>query len=997
MYKTFELLQKSLYIIVFWTAIFFILEVRQHNVSFLGIAIETVIGWVVFLSILVLFALFVSSSHRQTKSTTKEKITKNVVEDGMVFTVGGHTKIFPVLPDAFLTESEILNRYEEDNPSIESSKREFLLSTGRRIKDILEMPDTGMITISEENLFKANEGISEVSSDDDQRNNSNVTTNQSLEEIKKEANSGFQAISGEYTNDHESRRIDKGILAYKYQFNLLYSHILNYELYELQDRVSKGLDVYSKDDLNTKKRQLREKSERVQAEIEESLAKILEALPKFKYKGIVTTTPEIKTRRELNIQDYQLVIFVALFPHIDWLTLRSCAGLNSLDPDVKKNLTSIELKKLDQSELGLSLRDKRILWNARRMYDIYLNRDRDVALHGKSVFNMPVSYDDNGKMHNPLEETVALCEILRSAQTVRQVKPRKSQNTKKAPIYTENDIIRLVYTIFTEKNRFNTTSAFDRIGIIKSDLIYVDFDAFYPKFNGRFKEKYPHLANHLEYQKAFKLFFDKAKSMGLLAMRIRDESADNAVETFSHKTDGELLNVFWEFKEKNTITIENTLILHASQMFKDLLSDHQDYNANPKILGVSTTKAVPLSDHADKIRPLIEAAEREKRRVKDIMESAKTINQTPATKSHSNIVDSMNKELAAQQQVIAPTPPTPTPVAEVSVPSSPTPIEEQIEVTTTPVITKVLPSVAPDPLDGLSDIDSELLDKIVNFSMSATEQDLGLSNNALDGKTDEDAEDAFKYINREVQVVSLRLADTKQRSRNGGHRYAINEFHKHKLQLIHCSRDAINDAALNLDFTILKVLDAAKANNYKSKNISHTTASDNILINKTKIFSLFNVIEQMALYQKKGNGSFWSIRQENCKGSKSGEQFNQISVIECLTIDQSKEEAIYQTLRETMWNKEKAQALFEEIAVRLDEIDTNTKKKLQILKDPVSELYLIPKHNLGKLKRTGVNVNSFLAYCEQFKDELSPDLAPYAEKLSAINLDGKTTIKFEKV
>jgi hypothetical protein len=997
MYKTFELFKKSIYIIVFWSIIFFVLEIRQHSSGFVGIATETAFGWVVFLAIIFLFATFVASSHRQTKNETKDKITKNVVEDGMIFTVGGHIQSLPVMTEAFYVESDILNKYEEDNPNIENTKREFIQSTGQKIKDILEMPDTSTIHLSEEKLFKANEGGSEVYGDEEQRNSCNITTNQSSEDIKKEANSNFQAISGQYTDEHESRRIDKGLLAYKYQFNLVLSHILNYELFELQDKVNTGTESYSKNELLEKKLKIKQKSDLIQAEIELSLTKILETLPKFKYKGIVTTTPEIKTRRELNLQDYQLVIFTSLFPYIDWLELRSCAALNALDPEVKKNLTRAELKKLDQSELGLSLRDKRILWNARRMYDIYVNRDRDVIAHGKSVFNMPVGFDNNRVMFNPLEETVALCEVLRASQTIRQVKSKKPKHSPKAPIYTDNDIIRLVYTIFSENNRFNTTSAFDRIGIIKSEMIYVDFDAFYPKFNGRFKEKYPHLANHLEYQKAFKVFYDKAKSMGLLAMRIRDENSDNVVETFSHKTDGELLNVFWEFKDKsNTVTIPNTLIIHASQMFKDLLSNHQDYNANAKILGVSNTKAIPLSDYAEKIKPLIEAAEREKRRVKDIMDSAKTIAHAPVSKSHSSIVDGMNKALAVQQTAPETSTTLEQPLNDLQALPQ---VEEVIDLPSSQPLVAVNkePKVEVDPLDGLTDMDSELLENILSFSLSATTKDLSVSNHLLENKVDEDAEDAFKYINREVQVVSLRLADTKQRSTNGGHRYAINQFHKKNLQLIQCSRDAINDAAQNLDFTILKVLDAAKANNYNEKNISHTTASKNILIKKTKIFALFNVIEQMALYQKKGNGSFWSIRQENCKGSKSDEQFNQISVIECLTIDQSKEEAIYQTLRETMWNKEKAQVLFDEIASRLNDLDSSTMKKLKILKDPASDLYLIPKQHLGTLKRTSVNVNSFLAYCEQFKDELSPELIPYAKNLSAIICEGKPTIKFEKV
>lgn len=990
MYKTFELFQKALYIIGFWSFILYILEVRKYQVSFVGVAIETLVGWSIFIGIIAMFLLFISSSYRQTKHNTKEKITKNVVEDGMIFTVGGHTKILPVLPEAFQIESEILNKYEENNPHTEKSKRDYIQSTGRLLKEILDTPDATTFNFSEESLFKANEGGSELYGDEEQGNPYDSTTNQSIEEIKKEANIGFKAISGEFTNDHESRRIDKGILAYKYQFNLLFSQVVNFDLFHLHYRVSKGLDVYSKDELELKKKQLKDKSLRVQKEIENTLAKILEELPKFKYKGITTTTPEIKTKRQLDLQDYQLIIFAALFPYIDWLSLRSSAALNALDPEFKKNLSSEELNKLDNSELGLSLRDKRVLWNARRMYDIYIHRDKDVAAHGKSVYNMPVSFDSNGRKYNPLEETVALCELLRSSQTIRQVKNKQNQNNKKKPIYTENDIIRLVYSIFSEKNRFNTTSAFDRIGIIRNDLIYVDFDDFYPKFNGRFKEKYPHLANHLEYQKAFKVFYDKIKKMGLLAMRIRDDNADNAVETYSHKSDGELLQVLWEFKENKTVTIDHTLIIHAAQMFKDLLSNYQDYQANAKILGVSQTKAIPLSNYAEKIKPLIEAAENEKRRVKEIMATVKSKDQLSVNKTHNSIVNDMNKALAQQQTL-------PTDLIN--------PVEKPVNSGKQPpqhenIDQKPIEAVTNSPaMVELNEADTDLLDQILEFSLSATEKDLGISNHALEQHSDDDAQDAFKYINREVQVVSLKKADKQERAKNGGYRFAINEFHKHKLQLIQCSRDAINEASLNLDFTILKVLDAARSKNYKTEHLSHTTSSENILINKTKIFTLFNVIEQMALYQKKGNGSFWSVKQESCKikGTNPKDQFNQISVIECLTIDQSKEEEIYLQIRKTMWNEDKAQALFEEIENRLNSMDSATKAKLKILKDPNSELYLIPKHHIGQFRRTGVNINSFLSYCEQFKDEISKDLAPYAEKLTAIQLDGKSTIKFEKV
>lgn len=57
---------------LFWSIIFYVLEIRQHSSGFLGIATETAFGWVVF-TIILLFAIFVAGSHRQTKNETKDK------------------------------------------------------------------------------------------------------------------------------------------------------------------------------------------------------------------------------------------------------------------------------------------------------------------------------------------------------------------------------------------------------------------------------------------------------------------------------------------------------------------------------------------------------------------------------------------------------------------------------------------------------------------------------------------------------------------------------------------------------------------------------------------------------------------------------------------------------------------------------------------------------------------------------------------------------------
>lgn len=109
-------------------------------------------------------------------------------------------------------------------------------------------------------------------------------------------------------------------------------------------------------------------------------------------------------------------------------------------------------------------------------------------------------------------------------------------------------------------------------------------------------------------------------------------------------------------------------------------------------------------------------------------------------------------------------------------------------------------------------------------------------------------------------------------------------------------------------------------------------------------------LNKWLLYQKKGNGTFWSVRQENCK-AKTGN--NKVSLIRSVlsSVDWFiKEEEIYQTLRETMWNKDKAHDLFDEITERLNQMDQTTKAKLDILKDPKSEMYLIPKRQFRKVQ-----------------------------------------------
>ncbi|NNH79190.1 hypothetical protein HLH17_16355 [Acinetobacter sp. ANC 5380] len=966
MYRTFDLLQKSLYIIGFWSLIFYILEARKFGRDFIEVAAETILGVGIFGSILILFVFYITSVHRKTRSEKLLEKTKNVVEDGMIFTVGGHTKLLPVLPDSYLVESQVLTEFEREYAADSDSLDHLTLERSQKLKEVLDRDDS-LDLVSEQEVLEKKESLTQHDEED---------------------NSPIKAIKDQYTNSHESRRMDKGLLAYKHQFNLLYSHILNYELFALNKDIKNGTSKLSGNAVKEKKKQLQEKSQLLQIEIEESISKVLKAVKDFKYTGVVTTTPQIKARRQLDFSDYQLVNFTALFPFIDWLSLRSALALNNLDPEFKATLSSTELKKIESGELGLSLRDKRILWNAKRMYEIYLKRDKDLAVMDKSSYNMPISFDKNGQMYNPLEEPVGLCELLRFSQTVQMVTPTKAPVSKESQApYSENDVLRLVFGLLTEKGRFNTNNN-SRVGIIKDGLIYLNMAEFLPKFNGRFKETYPNIANQVEYKKALNMFYYKLKKMSLLGMRLMDDDSDLIAETYVYKTDGELFRIFFEFKSDNA-TFENGLIIHAAKMFKDIAANYKEYHVGIKILGLSDTSAIPASPHADKIQKLIQAHEKKQKNIKEMFEIQTT--EKPIEVSPEQVVQDLNSEI---QQVI----PDPlesefnveeTPSQPSKESKQPTPKKHEAKVAGAENLTSY------DVLDVLDELDISVIDEISKNAFSGGKEDLLIANKNLESaESKSKVVSAYQYIHREVQVVSLKKASS-QNSSGVNKVFAVNELNKKALQLVECSRSDINLAAKNLNFTILKLMDAQMKNTLKDDVFSHTAKSKHLLIPKDKVYKLFNVVEQMALYQKKGSSQFWSIREDEYKGSED-KDFSQIRVIECIQIDKAQEDNFYKKMRHEMWTKDKAEELFKEIKFRLESMSEQDKRKYGFKKSADGQMWLIPRQHIGQLKRTSIQINSFLAYTNQFKNNLSGDLKAYATQLESYVFAETTYIRFGK-
>lgn len=1026
MYKTFELFFKALYVIVFWTIIGYVLETRKIGTSFTDVALTTIMGWCAFLAIGCIFLLYITSSHAKHKAAIKSKITHEVVEDGMTFTVGGHSKFDPVLPKQYQVQSSVVEKYNIDNPT-QNNINNALMASVSAVKELI-IQEENAPHLSENEIFDKNEGTGEeiygkevntiltINTPVESLSNENLKSfvQQSDDDIESEANKGYVAPTSVSDSD-QSRSIEKGIFFYQTQFNALYSYIINHEKHELdegvrkgkilivnkepdnpQDEMYRGKKVYTRDEFQVKEIKIKVESESIRVQIDEILEKILNNIPKFKYKGIETTTPLIKPRKDYDFSNYQLLIFTAFFPFTSWLQIRSNRALNILDPKIAEHLTDEEIKKLDKSELGLSLRDKRILFNARRMYDIYLNRDRELAETGVSSYNMPFTIGEDGKKYNTLDESVALCEFLRQSLTIKAVKakpkPQKKKNTNNQ--YGDSELIGLLSRLLHEKNRFNTQSADTRIGIIKNDMIYIDYDSFVPKFNGLFSQRFPHLANNNEYTNAQYAIYKKLNAMGLLAMRKRKDSEH--IELYDFFDKGELFSIYWDFgKGGNGITIENTLIIHAAQMFKDLVPMNQESNGSPRIMGVSQDRAIPHSPYSKQIQSLIEQAQVEKAKAKAIQHEI-VLQSESKTKTIDDSISSINALVEDTVELTQSLGQGNTTKISVDLDKKPAEISQSSSLSTIDQIEKEL-KVDKEEAETLNEA---ALDVIKLYG--ANKPDFEIASRKLDKAPQKAAE---SYLDKNVQVLLMRISPeheeievVKSSAEHQGRKFnfAVNE-NKQQIFLLTYSRSTINDYAKTIDLTIIKLLTLARSQNYINDTFEYSKDSKHLLISNKNIGRIFNVYEQMAIFQKKGESKLWKSTKSDFKSSSKtkGNQYDQLSVIECIEFKESMEESIYKSLEVDIWDAEKAKDLFLKLNVKLKKMHQDL-PRLKVSFDKDTQHYIIPKGMLGKLNRLGMEVNSFLAYVEQYKETgaLKPELVRFSNNLFAFESDGTTKVNF---
>lgn len=339
------------------------------------------------------------------------------------------------------------------------------------------------------------------------------TINTIVDEIQK-SDGGYTMYGEEEVNFGEYKEANrKGLLFYRTQFEQLYSS------------------------LSAEKRN----------EVDRNVANLMEALPNFGYEGISSTTPKIKKHPnfEIDLKAYQLSIFTAFFSVVSWLDLRESGCLPTL-----------------------ALRDKRMLWGAKRLYDIYTNRDADLKKNRPSSYSIPLKAYKNG-FRLAHEELGCLVELWRFVENAKLVEITESRSKVSSSI-TNHDLIELVKNLITEEERINGGNRDKRIGFWYDAKLYLEWEKFMVEARLLFVNYYHNEAQKVKNLDA--LIFNALKEEGYLAMEIKDKF--KPLDKGSVHDNGELFDVTWESTksgggddDKSHVS-RGTLVVHLRRAFR---------------------------------------------------------------------------------------------------------------------------------------------------------------------------------------------------------------------------------------------------------------------------------------------------------------------------------------------------------------------------------------------------------------------------------------------
>lgn len=432
-------------------------------------------------------------------------------------------------------------------------------------------------------ISKIKEGLNDIERKISEVNNSTPTaegednTEEVVENIinkmNKEGDSGYTMYGGDDVDFEQYKEHNKkGLLYYRDAFEQLYSS------------------------LSAEKRIV----------VDTNIANLMEALPNFAYEGVVSSTPMIKKMDgfDIDLQSYQLSIFTAFFPIMTWLEMRETECL-----------------------VGLNLRDKRMLWTAKRTYDIYVKRDADLKANRPSAYSLPLkSY--KGSFRLPHEEIGCLVELWRFVEKAKLIEDKSTVHKKVTSNISNHDLIQLVRDLISQEDRINGGNRDKRVGFWYDNKIFLEWEKFMVEARLMFVNYYhneAHKVNDLD-----SMLFSALKEEEYLAMEIKDKF--KPLDKGIAYDNGELFDVTWQSVKGGDDDKENiskgTLVIHLRGAFRRIRETAKKGSNAP-------TKFMPSDFSCVKGTPFAESREK---------------NQKDLEKGKEIIEEQIKKSRAAQQE-----------------------------------------------------------------------------------------------------------------------------------------------------------------------------------------------------------------------------------------------------------------------------------------------------------------------------------------------------------
>ena len=662
MIKPFELFQKVLMVLAFWSVILLVIHLKDFSGSWKLMLLDYFTDLMIVTLLVCAISTIFFFLYRQDEKKIRGRFKPENV-DGFDINIGNYLRQTPLIlhPEPcealnkvheFFIPMEALVRKESKKTKSEDEINKEVLASQEKEQNAKALGDDDQIVALEDKIKTLSTQISEAI-EAKRKLDENETADKKLSEEK------LAELNAKKLSQEEIEDVQAIIKSHRKEITTLQKQTsedgtMAYANVEKID--TKSLDTDSAPQSSVQYKGLlyyRDIFEQLWNQIpntpdsegniprykcQEYLTRILESVPEFKYEGITSTTPKIKKLDSFNIEmkNYQLTIFTALFPYLKWLQFRENTAM-----------------------LQMELHDKRILLNARNFYEIYKNRDVNLKKGIPSSFTIPLKEYKNKELIVSLDESVALVELARFASAEQIVVVEEPIDKRKDNLnrVTEQDMIKLISDLLLQEDRLNGANRDKRIGMLAGGMLYLNWSDFIMQVKVEYMRSYPQHAKDLKTMEY--AVFDLFRRRDFLGMEIANR--ENPLEPAKQYMNGQLFKVRWLGGKAtdSEITTEGILVVKARRSFKPLNTTQSIKKATgiPQIIGLDEDACVANSEYAKELNDIKKAKrmkeKEEKEKAKAVEEANKEITQQSADASKTESANEVVKSSVSVDSITA--------------------------------------------------------------------------------------------------------------------------------------------------------------------------------------------------------------------------------------------------------------------------------------------------------------------------------------------------------